>query len=220
MAERKISLSNLLQRVRLSEQRFAIGPRRDEPEVRYVPEDQYNNLLHRSQVEKEEAYRNGHTDGQQMGYAKGHEESLEICSKFNRLIQNVQNQRAEIYRAAELEVVELAYAIARKVIGSYAETKPDIVMNSAQKAVKLLLDRSKLSVKVSPEQEEFVKANLDRLYAMDDSIQRIEVEADRRVGVGGCILETESGNVDARIDTELECIADTIKKINLNQAED
>lgn len=197
-----------------------MGPRDDEPEVKYVPEDQYNNLLQRSQVEKEEAYRNGHTDGQQMGYTKGHEESLEICNKFNSLIQHVQNQRAEIYRAAELEVVELACAIARKVIGSYAETEPDIVLNSAQKAVRLLLDRSSLLVKVTPEQEEFVKANLDRLYAMDDRIQKIEIEADRRVGVGGCILETESGNVDARIETELECVANAIRKTNLNQAED
>lgn len=177
-------------------------------------------MLERSQQEKEEAYKNGYSDGFQMGTAKGQEEAARISGEFNQLITDVRNQRGEIFRQAELEIVELALAIARKIISVHAELMPDIVIDSARKAVKLLLDRTSLVVKVAPEQETFIRENLDRLYEMDDRIQKIDIETDRRVGPGGCMLDTESGNVDARIETELQNIEDALRQANLNLPED
>lgn len=213
-------MSKLLQSVRVLEERFRIGPTIEELEVKYVPETRYNHMLERSQQEKEEAYKNGYSDGFQMGTAKGQEEAARISGEFNQLITDVRNQRGEIFRQAELEIVELALAIARKIISVHAELMPDIVIDSARKAVKLLLDRTSLVVKVAPEQEMFVRENLDRLYEMDDRIQKIDIETDRRVGPGGCMLDTESGNVDARIETELQNIEDALRQANLNLPED
>lgn len=213
-------MSKLLQSVRVLDERFRIGPTIEELEVKYVPETRYNHMLERSQQEKEEAYKNGYSDGFQMGTAKGQEEAARISGEFNQLITDVRNQRGEIFRQAELEIVELALAIARKIISVHAELMPDIVIDSARKAVKLLLDRTSLVVKVAPEQEMFIRENLDRLYEMDDRIQKIDIETDRRVGPGGCMLDTESGNVDARIETELQNIEDALRQANLNLPED
>lgn len=213
-------MSKLLQSVRVLDERFRIGPTIEELEVKYVPETRYNHMLERSQQEKEEAYKNGYSDGFQMGTAKGQEEAARISGEFNQLITDVRNQRGEIFRQAELEIVELALAIARKIISVHAELMPDIVIDSARKAVKLLLDRTSLVVKVAPEQEMFIRENLDRLYEMDDRIQKIDIETDRRVRPGGCMLDTESGNVDARIETELQNIEDALRQANLNLPED
>ena len=38
---------------------------------------------------------------------------------------------------------------------------------------------------------------------MDDSFARIKFEPDERIDKGGCFVETEIGNVDARISTQL-----------------
>ncbi len=219
MAVRKILLSNLLQRVRVSAEKFAIGPRDDTPEVKYVPESEYNELAERSEREKGEAYRNGHSEGHRIGLAEGQEESRKTSAEFSRLIADVQSRSDEIYRRAELELLELALAIAHKVITVHAEMKPEILIDSVRKAVKLLLDRSNLVVKVAPDQERFIRDNLEKLYEIDDRIQRIEIETDRRIEPGGCILETESGNVDARIETELRYIAEAVRKANLNRSE-
>jgi flagellar assembly protein FliH len=211
---RKISLSNLLQGVRISKEKFKVGPSRDQPQVRYVPESDYNDLLERCRQEKDEAYRKGRSDGLQEGLARGEEKSNAICRQFNGLILDTQSRRAEVFRKAELEVVELALAIAHRVIAVQADMTPEIIVDSVRKAVKLLLEKSSLVVKVSPQQEAFVRENLDKLYEIDDGIQRIEIESDRRVNPGGCVVETESGNVDARIETQLENIADALRKAN------
>ncbi len=199
---------------------YAVGLQDDKPSVRYVPESDYNDLRDRSQQQIKDAYSNGYSDGLQAGLARGQEESRKICSELNALLSDVRKQRGEIYRQAELEIVELAHAIASRIVSVQVEAEPSIVIESARKAVKLLLDRSKLVVKVSPMQEQFVRENLDKLLEIDDRIERIEIEADRRVSPGGCMLETESGNVDARIETELGNIANILRKTNMSLSED
>jgi len=185
-----------------------------------VPEADYKRLQERAQKEKEEAYKNGHADGYQMGLSKGMEEANRTTGVFNKLINDVKNNQEEIYQDAELEVIGLVIALTRKIITAKAEIDPEIVIGSVQKAVKLLLDKSSLHIKVSPEQIGFIRENLNRLYALDDSIQKIELEPDRRVGMGGCIVETESGNVDARIEKEFEHITDALIEANRSQQEE
>jgi flagellar assembly protein FliH len=43
-----------------------------------------------------------------------------------------------------------------------------------------------------------------------DSIRDMVIEADEKVERGGCILESDSGNVDARISTQLKKIEETL----------
>lgn len=218
-AERKISLSKLLRDVRLSSEKFTIGELlSEEPEVRYVTEAEYNRLAANAQAEKEQCYKDGYADGQQMGYGKGRSESHAATAQFNRLIHDVESQRLAIYRESEVELVDLAVAIARKIISSELEGSKEIIIHSVRKAVELLRDRSVLTLKVAPEQESLVRESLDSLYDLDDRIEKIDIVPDRRVGSGGCIVETESGNVDARIETELQNIETALRKANSSEA--
>lgn len=218
-AERKISLSRLLRDVRLSSERFTIGELvSEEPEIKYVTEAEYNRLAATGQTEKEQAYKDGYADGQQMGYGRGKSESQAVIAQFNRLIHDVENGRQAIYREAESELVDLAMEIARKIIGSAIDGSAEIIVDAVRKAVALLRDKSVLTVKVAPEQESMVKDNLDSLYDIDDRIEKIDIVSDRRVGAGGCIVETDSGNVDARIETELQNIETALRRTNSNEA--
>ncbi len=219
-AGRKTSLSNLLSRVRVSDEKFTIGLRDDAVTApKYVLEKEYIELLERSRVEKEEAYRRGHEEGRRSGLEDGMQEARKVAESFNRLAADVEAQRAEIYRQAESEVIDLAMEIAKKIIGVKAEFDPELVIDAARKAVRLLLDRSTLVIKVSPEQESFVRERLDDLYAIDDRIQRVTIESDRRIAPGGCVLETDSGNVDARIETEIQAITDSLRKANASHSD-
>lgn len=212
-------MSNLLQRFTVSREKFEIGRfASDEPEEKYIPESEYKRMLERCQAEKEDSYRAGYTDGHTMGLGKGMEEAQRVATGFHQLILDVQNQKADIFKKAELDVIDLSLAIARKIIGAKAETDDEIVLDAARKAVRLLLDRASITVKIAPEQEAFVRDNLERFYAIDDRVQRIQVESDRRIKPGGCILETDSGSVDSRIETELQNITKSLLKTNINQS--
>jgi flagellar assembly protein FliH len=48
-----------------------------------------------------------------------------------------------------------------------------------------------------------------------DGARQLEIIEDRRVGRGGCVIETSAGTIDARIDTQFEQIADKLGVIPL-----
>lgn len=218
-AERKISLSRLLRDVRLSPERFTIGHvLSTKPEVKYVTEEEYNRLARQSQIEKEQAYKDGYSEGQQMGYNRGKGESKTIIAQIEQLVRSVEAQRSEIYQQAELELVDLSIEIARRIIAGKVDGDRDIIIDSVKKAVGLLKDRSALLLKIAPEQEPLVRACLSDLFSIDDGVQKIEIVSDRRVSPGGCIVETEAGNVDVRIETELHNIETALRRVNSSQA--
>jgi flagellar assembly protein FliH len=213
--------SSLIRNARVSSERYTVGHKELNGEfaARFIPEEEHLRIVDQLEREKKEAYTRGFAEGDKAGTAKGMDEARNVAARFNQLVSQIQAQRTEILREAESEVVGLATAIARRVIGVRAELNDDLVLDAVRKAAKLLLDRSQLTVKVAPEQHDFLKHRLDDLYAIDDRIQRITVEEDRRVRPGGCILETDSGNVDARIESELLNIEKAIRSVNLQQAD-
>jgi flagellar assembly protein FliH len=48
-----------------------------------------------------------------------------------------------------------------------------------------------------------VRASREDLIAMVDGIRNIEIVDDRRVDAGGCVIETNGGTIDAKLDTQL-----------------
>jgi flagellar assembly protein FliH len=222
VAERKTLSSSLIRNARVSSERFTVGHEELQGELaaRFIPEEEHLRIVDQLEREKKEAYSRGFTDGDKAGTTKGMDEARKVAERFSLLVSQVEAQRTEILRQAESEVAGLAMAIARRVIGVKAELDDELVLDAVRKSARLLLDRSQLTVKVAPEQHDFLKHHLDDLYAIDDRIQRISVEENRRVRPGGCILETDSGNVDARIESELQNIEKIIRNVNLQQADD
>ena len=43
----------------------------------------------------------------------------------------------------------------------------------------------------------------DDLLSLLDGIKNLEIVDDRRVGDGGCVIETNAGTIDAKIETQL-----------------
>ena len=62
-----------------------------------------------------------------------------------------------------------------------------------------------LRIRVNPEDRELVDARL--VERVGEAAASWEVTTDGAITVGGCIVDTECGEVDARLDAQLEEIA-------------
>jgi flagellar assembly protein FliH len=58
---------------------------------------------------------------------------------------------------------------------------------------------------------ESVKAHREELLTLVDGIRQLEIVADRRVGPGGCVVETLGGVVDARVETQLDEVESALR---------
>lgn len=117
-------------------------------------------------------------------------------------IEEIAGLRAVVAAQAEHDLVRLALEIARKVIRREVATDPDIVIALARIALERLPSRVAAKVRISPEEFEYVTAN-SRQLGPDSTL---ELSADFAIKRGGCVVQGESGTIDARIEEQLAVI--------------
>lgn len=111
-------------------------------------------------------------------------------------ISEVSNLYAAIAAQAERELVELALEIAKKVVHREITIDREVALTLARVTLERLDSRTAASVHLHPEDCAYVSANLEKL-GFHGAIELIE---DRSIAAGGCLVRTENGDVDARID--------------------
>jgi flagellar assembly protein FliH len=129
------------------------------------------------------------------------EPALEAVAEAERQIRA---REEEFLRAAERSAVELALAIAEKVVGAAVSAHPETVLDVVSGALLRTATRHRLVIEVNPDDLELVSESAEGLAARLGGVQRLDVVAERRIERGGCIVRTEEGEIDARIGSQLQ----------------
>jgi flagellar assembly protein FliH len=142
------------------------------------------------------------------GFAAGRAEALAALepalAALSAAALAVDAQRSDVAEALERRAVELGLALAGKVLAGAIEVEPERVVESVRGALRGIVERERIIVLVNPDDMEIVRAAMDEVRASLGGIEHCEVQAERRVGRGGCVVRTPVGDVDARVETKLE----------------
>jgi flagellar biosynthesis/type III secretory pathway protein FliH len=110
----------------------------------------------------------------------------------------------------EAEAVELALAIAERIVAGALEAEPERVLEAVRGALRGITDRSRVTVLVNPEDLELVRDAAAAVVASLGGVEHLEVQAERRVGRGGAIVRHPEGDVDATVATKLERVRELL----------
>src|SRR3954447_24589811 len=142
------------------------------------------------------------------GYVAGRAEALEslqpALSALASAVEQVREQQAAAAAELERRAVELGLALASKVLVGALSVEPERVLDSVTGALRGIVERERITIMVNPDDLEIVRGAIDELRDSLGGIEHCEVQAERRVGRGGCIVRTPVGDVDARVETKLE----------------
>ena len=158
-----------------------------------------------AKVAEETGYKNGY----QSGLNKGHEEAQEVIRNFGSLISAATSQRQVLYDDARKNILELVTSIAKKITFGAARTDPDVTAGIISGVINKLVDKTKIKVKVHPEHYPSIEQQIERFKGDSTAIKDITIEPDTRVRQGGCYIETPTGDIDARVESQMDIIATT-----------
>ncbi len=144
---------------------------------------------------REAARRAGHEAGRQEGLA-------EVTALLARA------RAAEGARAAgaDAELRRLAVRIAEKILARELALSADAVVDVVRAALAAAAQRRELAIRVHPDDVPAVAAARARLGAALTERAELSVRPDPMVGRGGCLIDTEVGTIDARLDVQLAAI--------------
>jgi hypothetical protein len=117
-------------------------------------------------------------------------------------VEELSNLRGRMMEETEEQLVALAAAIARRVIGREIAVDPEILLTLAAEGIDALGERDRVVVRFGfLDSEDLLSSMVDRLKR---KAPRCEVLQDPSLGPGQCIVESEFGQVDESVDSRLD----------------
>jgi len=110
----------------------------------------------------------------------------------------------------ETRVVQLAIAIAERVIRREVQRSPDVTKTLLHEALQLAAGSNRIKVHLHSQDVELLGESIESLVAGSSGINSVEIVTDVAVSPGGCVVETEFGEIDQRIETQLARIEEEL----------
>jgi flagellar assembly protein FliH len=159
---------------------------------------------------REAAWQEGFHEGQTTGRSameitlrdEWDAEKKALRAQVQKMIEEIGTARAALWERQEAEMLELALAIARQVTKTEITQNPLVVKSLIQNALRRVTDKDHVRIRVAASDAPAVRAMREELLETADGIRQLEIIDDRRVGEGGCVIETAAGTIDAKIETQ------------------
>ena len=125
---------------------------------------------------------------------------------LENLIESIGFGMEQFQSSAERNVVRLAVAVAEKLVKREVALDDEYVLRQVHEAAKRIVGVERLKIRVNPKDEELLRKHRSSFMIRSDAVRELVIESDETIARGGCIIESDSGNVDALIATQMERI--------------
>jgi flagellar assembly protein FliH len=152
---------------------------------------------------RREAEEAGREAGHVEGYAEGKAEVERLIERVQVVLERSQDLRAEILADTEQQIIDLALLIARKVVKTISESQKAVVLQNIAQALKKIKARGTILIRVNIADLKLTTEHSKTFIQMMEGARGVQIVEDSSVDPGGCVIETDFGEVDARISSQL-----------------
>ncbi len=157
-----------------------------------------------AQAIREQARAEGFADGRAAGHEAGRAEVAACAEALQQALAGVVALRDEVAEAVERDAIDLAIALAGKILAGSLQARPELVVELVQGALRRVAGQRTITVLLNPEDIDRVGTALGELRSQTGSGDVCDLQPDQRVEVGGALVRTAEGEVDVRVHTQLE----------------
>ena len=163
---------------------------------------------------KKNSYSEGYTKGEEEGYNEGKAEVERLIERTHKILVGIMARREEILSETEQQIVELVILMTRKVVKIISENQKSVLMANVLQALKKVKGRGDVTIRVNLEDVKLTSEHTADFIKQVENIQGITVLEDSTIDKGGCVVETDFGAIDARIQNQLSELETAILDIS------
>jgi len=166
----------------------------------------------RYRLELERQYNQGYSKGYEDAKAEleneYHQQMVEKAEEFYSIIKSFEEKILEYETVFEKVVIETSKQISKKIIDREIEQQT-IIESVLKNSLNKVIGANQIIIKLNPEDYNSI-INSDFLRELENSFNKIKFEQEDKIAKGGCLINTELGNVDSKIST---MISELTKKL-------
>jgi flagellar assembly protein FliH len=154
-----------------------------------------------AQIEKT-AYESGFRQGEKAGMAIAEKKIEASLRRYGEAVLEIGKLRKQLYHQVEREVVKLAVEVAKKIVHREIQADPEIIQTLVKVALSHVAEKSAVTVHLHPSDYNYILEHRSELSSGPEDGREVVLLADKSIERGGCLIQTECGDIDARIEEE------------------
>jgi flagellar assembly protein FliH len=174
--------------------------------------------LHIHEQARQAGYQEGLDAGLAQGRQQGHDEALaaaaaqlkDLAARWSQTLDLLRQHMPEHVADARTDLVKLALAIARRVTHQETLRNRQVAAAVVEETLRTAGAARRVALHVNPMEVDVLAEYLPDLLGKLRSIEEVELTANAAITPGGCELRLGAGQIDARIETQLDRIAEEL----------
>jgi type III secretion system HrpE/YscL family protein len=143
--------------------------------------------------------------GRQEGYSEG-------LAQWNEAVLAAQAATERMLREGEEQMARLAVRAAEKILTTELRQSPEAILPLVREALNGVRRDRSVTLRVAPAQLELVRQHVEQLPSSVSAGREVRVKPDPAITSGGCVVESECGTIDARLDTQLAALEEAVAR--------
>ena len=157
----------------------------------------------RTKSQEETGYKDGFEKGREAGFTEGKAEAQRLVDRLHVLIEKTMDKRSEILSETEQQIINLVLLMTRKVVKVISENQKNVIVANAVQALRKVKGRGDVTIRVNLADLQLTTQHIKDFLSAVENVKNISVIEDSTVDQGGCIIETDFGEIDAKISSQL-----------------
>ncbi len=154
-----------------------------------------------------QAFEQGRLKGIEEGRAQCQATVDEQLIRAIQLANDIGRARVASLEEHHRDVVEVALAIAKKIVLQVVETDKELIVRQVREILGLLINKKLVTVKVHPQDLEILNPLQEALEMEFLEGNHLILEGNEDIQPGGCLVEQSDLQLDARLQQQFETVA-------------
>lgn len=154
-------------------------------------------------------YQEGFAEGQRAALSKAETLLAPARLRLEKTIQDIEFLQPHLFRQAEEEVLKLACAIGSKIVHHQVQVDKDVIGAMVRLCLEKVSRAETARIRLNPDDYRHLCALQAEGKEPGFGTGVVLVEDDN-IEIGGCLVETEIGNADGRIESQLQEVSESM----------
>jgi type III secretion protein L len=171
-----------------------------------IPAEKFSTLMEASEVlaqakeDAKEQQKRAQKESQELKEKAQEEGFSEGLSRFSEHLLNFSNQLRLIQSDLQKQILPLALKAAKKVVGEQLALSPETIVDIVIQAIAPVVQNHRFTIYVNKIDKEILESQKAKIKEVLEQVKVLAIQERNDISPGGCIIETESGIINASIE--------------------
>jgi|SRR5579862_655679 len=173
---------------------------------------QANEILEKARQDAEEQHERNLIDAEVLKAEAREDGFQEGLQKFNEHLIYFERSLRTIRLELQKQIIPLALKAAKKIVGTQLELNPETIVDIVLQCLTPVMQNHRFTIYVNKADKEILEAHKPKIKNILEQVQTLSIQERSDIAPGGCIIETESGIINATIENQWRALESAFEK--------